>query len=190
MVEYALGIALLIVAGLVAFNFLNQAADEQATAQADCISMRPPPTTCVRQPVPAPTTSTPSGSATSSTTISPSPTVAPTTTTTVPPPESTLTAGAATVANGAGGTWQVSAPVTVVDDDDNPVAGATIVGRVLIGRQPVLTECTTGADGTCSLALTDIPGDVASATMTVVEVRSEPPAAGGPYPSWNLTKPS
>jgi hypothetical protein len=189
MVEYALGIALLIVAGLVAFNFLNQAADEQATAQADCISMRPPPASCVKTPVPAPPEpgggvgeppeEEPGGP------VDPDPEPEP-----EPAPESTLTAGAATVANGAGGTWQVSAPVTVVDDDDNPVAGATIVGRVLIGRQPVLTECTTGADGTCSLALTDIPGDVASATMTVVEVRSEPPAAGGPYPSWNLTKPS
>jgi hypothetical protein len=190
MVEYALGFALLIVAGIVAFNFLDSAADQQANAQADCISMRPPPTSCVRTPVPAPTTSAPSGSATTSSTLSPSPTDPTTTTTTTPPPESSLTAGAATVANGAGGTWQVSAPVTVRDDQGNPVAGATIAGRVLVGRQPVLTECTTAADGTCSLALTDIPGDVTEVSMSVVEVRAEPPAAGGPYPSWNLTKPS
>ncbi len=187
LVEYGLGVALIVVASLVAMNFLSTSAADQAAKESDCISSRPPPASCVRTPVPGVTTPTSTAVPPTSTTLTPPSTDPPPTT--APPPQSSLTAGVATLTVRGDGTWVISAPVTVKDRADAPVAGAVVTARIILGRQPILVECTTDAAGTCALVVDPIPTDVTSATLTVVAVVSNPPAASGSFPHWDVTKP-
>src|SRR5215204_5916092 len=59
--EYALGFALIAVVAVVALTRLDTVSKDEAANQADCISNRPPPPSCIRQPVPAPPSSVPPG---------------------------------------------------------------------------------------------------------------------------------
>jgi hypothetical protein len=183
--EYAVGFSLVVVASLVAVQFLTRAAQQESANQADCISSRPPPASCVRQPVPATTTSSPTSSVPTSSTSSPPPTDPPSTTappTTVPPPSSTITGGSGTAtANANGLTWDVAAPVTLADDQGQPVADAVVSGVVTIGRQPFAVSCTTDAAGGCTLTFVDIDNGIDGLSLTVTRVESQPPTAP-PYP--------
>jgi hypothetical protein len=189
LVEYALGTALLLVAGLVSFNYLSDVASDEASNQADCISSRPPPPSCVRQPVPAPTTSTPAGPDPTTTTVSPTPTdPPPTTTTTAPPPKATVAGGSASISVNTNGSWRVSAPVTVFGPESTPVAGAVVTARVVIGRQPVLVRCTTDAAGSCALVQDNMPATATTASLAVLGIVSDP-GTDPPFPTWELVKP-
>ena len=186
LVEYALGTAVLLVAGLVAFNFLSSSADTQAKAQANCISTRPPPASCVRTPVPAPTTTTTIDPASTTTTLTPPTTDPPPSTT--QPPRATVTSGAATVVSNGDGTWAVSAPITVKDPGGNPVTGAVVSARMIIEGQPFVFGCTTSAAGTCDIVVTPIPDTTAGGVLAVTSINSNPPSLP-PYPFWTLAKP-
>ncbi len=188
LVEYALGVALLVVASLVGLNFLTDSATTEANAQADCISTRPPPTSCVRKPAPAATTPTTPAPTVTSTTLTPTPTDPPPTT--QPPPKSSATAGTALLVKNPDGTWKVTAPITITATGGAPVPGAVVTGRVVLGRQPILVECTTDGAGTCNLVLDPIPADVTTARLEIVGLQADPPGVGAPYPAWDLTKPT
>jgi type II secretory pathway pseudopilin PulG len=185
--EYALGVSVLVVASLMALSWLSTQAGKEAEAQADCISTRPPPTTCVQSPVPAPTTSSPPSSAPTTTSGGPAPTDPETTTTTAPPPTASATGGSATTELLADGTWKVTAPVAIAVDG-TPVEGARVSARLVVGRQPLLVECTTDVNGACSLVVEPIPADVDSTRLTVLSVVSDPRVTGT-LPAWDLTKP-
>ena len=179
-VEYALGAALILVVGIGAFNFLSSEATQQANTQADCISTRPPPPSCVRTPVPAPAAPTTTGVAPTTTLTPPSTDPPPTTTTTSPPPESTVVGGPAIsqlIPGDPLGRWQVSAPITITDPGGAAVAGAVVEARIELGRQPFVVGCTTDAAGVCNIEFGPIPAAETSLRLVVVSVQSTPPAA-------------
>lgn len=178
MVEYALGAALILVVGIGAFNFLSSEATQQANTQADCISTRPPPQSCVRTPVPAAAAPTTTGVA-PTTTLTPPSTDPPITTTTTTPPESNVVGGPAIsqlIPGDPLGRWQVSAPITITDPGGAPVAGAVVEGRIELGRQPFVVGCTTDAAGVCNIEFGPIPAAETSLRLVVVSVQSTPPA--------------
>lgn len=192
LVEYALGVALIIVAGLGAFQYLSNQASRQSTQQAACISTRPPPPSCVRTPVPGPTTTTTVDPASTTTTLTPPSTDPPPTTT--QPPRATVTPGTGVATKNLDGSWRISAPITITDPASQPVAGAVVTARVLIGVQAYTVQCTTDLTGACNLVLggtsaTDsIPATDTTATITVQSVQSNP-AASGPFPNYSFTRP-
>ncbi len=189
--EYAIGFSLVVVVGLVSFNYLSDVSSDQANAQADCISSRPPPASCVREPVPAPTTTTTQDPSSTTTTLTPPSTDPPPTT--APPPKSTIDwgaalAGAVATLNGDG-TWKASVPITIVADSPaGPVEGAVVRAIVTIGAQSFATECTSDAAGLCTLEFDAIPADQPDLTMTVNSVQSVPPFQP-PYQGFTFTKP-
>jgi hypothetical protein len=186
--EYALGFSVVAVVALISGSYLTSASEEEAQNQADCVSMRPPPTTCLREPVPAPPTSPgPTGSVTSST-ATPPPTDPPPTT--PPPPQGDFTPGTATLTrDNVAGTWTISWPFTVVDQGNTPVADAEIRGVVTIGPQSYSISCLTDAGGACALAFADIPVADASVDIRVISINSVP-AVPGPYPTGTFTVPA
>jgi hypothetical protein len=192
LVEYALGIALIIVASLGAFQYLSNQASRQSQQQADCISTRPPPPSCVRTPVPATTTSTTIDPASTTTTLTPPSTDPPPTTT--EPPRATVTPGAGVATRNPDNSWRIDAPITVTDPASAPVPGAVVTARVLLGTQPFVVQCTTDAAGTCTLtfggttAFDSIPATQATASMAVLSIQSTPGAVG-PFPTYNFTRP-
>jgi hypothetical protein len=185
--EYAIGFSLVVVVGLVSFNYLSDVSSDQANAQADCISSRPPPPSCLREPVPAPTTTTTQDPSSTTTTLTPPSTDPPPTT--APPPKSGIAAGTAVATTNVDGTWKATAQVVVTSDTPaGPVAGATVRAIVTIGAQSFAVECVTDAAGSCNLEFDAIPADLTTLTMTVNGVQSIPPAQP-PYPGFTFTKP-
>jgi len=185
LVEYVLGASLIIVFALGGIGFLSSRATAQASSQANCISTRPPPPSCVRTPVPATVAPTTTGVG-PTTTLTP-PSTDPSTTTTAPP-QSTVAAGSVTIIGAANAPWSISLPMTVLDAGGQPLAGAVITGRVLLGRQPFNVGCTTDVTGTCNVTFGPIPAAQTTLNLAILTVDSTPPAAL-PLPAFTITRP-
>ncbi|HET8896066.1 MAG TPA: hypothetical protein VFN04_02255 [Protaetiibacter sp.] len=178
LVEYALVFALLAVASLGAVEFLQRQSENEINNQAECVSNRPPPTgDCAFAPVPSDVSFPDPG-------FSP-PTSAPPNPDTVP----SITLNPTPEQDNPPLPWQVRRSVTLTQSvtadpplPDEPVAGVRIRGliRVTDPLSPpnVLytfpVECTTAADGTCTLAYNVDDPNVMHVSLTVIGVDANP----------------
>lgn len=193
MVEYVLIVSLVALGGLVTVRFLTDQGSAEVADQADCVSTRPPPPSCIR---PIVSTTTTVVAPTTSTTEAPTTTTtaAPTTTTTAAPATSTTTSPAPTTTtaaprfsgsaswrgagqayeSGNGGRWYARAELRIRDDRDQNVRNAVVVVRWTI-IDPVnggtgTSECTTGGDGRCEVR---VPSGNSSFTGGIGTIRLE-----------------
>ena len=173
----------------------------------DCVSERPPPTTCQQRALTVTTTSTSTPSTTSSTTTPSSTTTTttpPSTTTTSPPPSSTTTGPSSTTSTTAASsatsaTWTfirrgnydgyeyVIAVFYLYDASGNPVSGRTVdvSVRVNSGNQVASGGCTTGSGdqaGRCA-AIYGIPNSAGDVYLVATGVRGTPPLDPPPQTS-------
>jgi PKD repeat protein len=65
-----------------------------------------------------------------------------------------------------GGRWNATVVITVHDDNDNPVANASVSGSWSAGANGS-GSCTTDAAGTCSITKNNVKSNVSSVTFTV-----------------------
>jgi hypothetical protein len=87
-VEYALIVAVMVAASVVAIQFLTDQGSAEVASEADCVSTRPPPESCIAAAV---TTSTTVDPVSTVTTEAPTTTTSTSTTTTAPPSSSSST---------------------------------------------------------------------------------------------------
>ena len=75
----------------------------------------------------------------------------------------------ANTSTGRGGKWNATVTITVYDDGEAPVAGATVNGSWSDGASGS-GSCTTNASGQCTITKNDISRNSSSATFTVTSV--------------------
>ncbi len=179
MPEYVLGLAVLVVGVVGAASYLRTQAESQVANQADCISRRPPPSSCQIPALPSTTTNPP------------------------PPTTGTTTPVQADVAWGNGPSWSsgpISGTVTVTDPGGAGLPGAVVWMRIDCGNNgfnsdDLYVTLVTGSSGTIDLAaanITCVPPLAAApagtqTTIKIYRVDSDP-AAGGLPPDQTVVK--
>jgi hypothetical protein len=182
LVEYALVMSLVVLAGASAYELLTAAADSEIENQADCVSDRPPPESeCGFAPVPTDV-------------VTPNPNIAPPTTG-VPVDDPDLFAVSAGPADAHDDPWTLLLPVHVTVEVQEPptepagTPGIRVRARIQMEDPnqpgvnlptPGFTDCVTDADGNCELVFTVPFEDVTRATMLVIGVDSPRPPDGLP----------
>lgn len=170
LVEYALGVAFIVLACAAAAAALDTGARGEVNNQANCVETRPPPVSCQR---PALTTTTTSGNpSTTSTTVPP----------TVPPAADSTATSFSSVFNPAP-FWQGTVNYSVISQG-SPVDGAIVRVRATVNPSGSVffVNCTTGASGQCA-AVFDTPfSDTQTVIFTVTDVEVPPGFATGTLP--------
>jgi Flp pilus assembly pilin Flp len=195
--EYALGFALIAVVSVGGIQRLNDASKAEAANQADCISERPPPPSCVRRPVPAPQPPSgepgdpPTTDTTYPTSTDPPPTTAPPP---PPPPPSEIAPGDVVATWNDDGTWGFVYELTITDPDGRPIDDATVEGRVLIQvpdgvPQGFTVSCSPVGNGVYQCAFDGIPPEIGGVRFDIFRVNANPPAEP-PFPSVVIDQPA
>ena len=194
LVEYGLVVAAIVAVSVPGIDYLTDQGDQELSNQANCVSERPPPPSCL---VPAVTTTvstvsttTTTAGPTSSTTSSTSST---STSTTAPPTPSDVedwTASATWTGYSPTSGGQITLPVNITNEG-NPVEGATVQVRIQITQPPTgqsfYAQCTTDASGTCTIAW-DVPFiDATQVSVTPTDISADPPV-GTPPPALTFTR--
>jgi hypothetical protein len=186
--EYALGLSLIVVISIAGVQRLNESSKAEAANQADCISERPPPASCVRRPVPAPQppADDPGGPPSTDATVTPS-TDPPITTTTVPAPTSAVVGGSVSTELNGDGTWSFTYDLVVTGPDGEPVDEAVVQGRALVefpGSVPqgFVVACSPSGEGRYACGFDGIPIEIDAVRFDIFRVTATPPASP-PYPS-------
>lgn len=65
--------------------------------------------------------------------------------------------------------WKATVTITVLDNNDNPVANATVTGQWSGGYNGT-ASCLTGSGGQCSMSTANMDGSAGSVTFTISEV--------------------
>ncbi|MCD9622650.1 hypothetical protein [Rhabdothermincola salaria] len=192
LVEYALILALVVVAAVASIQFLTNQSEAEVANQADCVSTRPPPPSCQARAVttttttiPPETTTTiaPETTTTESTTTTTSTTAPPssTTSTTAPPEQFDLTLTGSTESFYLW--WRAFGAIYVVDADGAPARGVTVVLTIQeagqSGASTVSCQTSNAAGGPnagrCSVASPWMwRSDVPSVEITVITVDGQP----------------
>lgn len=177
LVEYSLVVAVLLVPSVAAISWLTTQSGKETNAQADCVSMRPPPVSCQAKSITT-TTSTTAPPPTTTTTIA-----GPTTTTTAPPTTTTTAApvGSATWNTTAstytgGSTRRITLQVDLKSNPGNvnlPDAIVSFKMTITPGGYSFAASCTSNAAGTC-IGTFDVPAGVTSVSGEVVRIESVP----------------
>jgi hypothetical protein len=163
-VEYALALALLVVACIGSLQYLEDETGEEVDNQAECISTRPPPPSCqIPAAAPAPDPSNPSGVSGDPGSGSPATAVANISTPVVGPQAPTPS-----------GTYDIDVTVNLTDDTAAPIQGQIVTAQVVVTQATSATrvgdffyvDCTTADDGSCTFSFDSRWG-------TVDEVRFE-----------------
>jgi hypothetical protein len=191
--EYALGLSLIVVVSVGGVQRLNESSKAEAGNQADCISERPPPPSCVRRPVPAaqPPADDPGEPPTTDATVAPS-TDPPITPTTVPAPTSAVVGGSVSTDLDGDGTWRFTYDLAVSGPDGEPV-DAVVQGRVLVEfpggvPQGFVVACSPSGEGRYACEFDGIPIAIDAVRFDIFRVTATPPASP-PYPSELVLRP-
>lgn len=195
LVEYVLIVAAVVGLGLLAIRFLTSEGSAEVASQADCVSTRPPPPSCIR---PVLTTTTTVVAPSTSTTEAPTTTTTapPTTTTTTTAPSSTTTAAPTTSTtaparqwggdasfdnnvervypSGPNGQWYFRVDINLNDargyNDSNVVVEVRYTITDPVNGGTGVVTCTTDNRGDCTLR---VPGGNSSFAANVRSVRIE-----------------
>ena len=151
-VEYALGVALIIVVSIGAISSIEDSGSDRLEQSGDRFEVADG----AYYPGAPTTTTTPSGSTTSVVPLS----VNPSSVTAAPP------------ASDSGNKWIANASVVVSDSSGNPVSGAALSGTWVLnpGGPTETANCTTDNSGTCILQRTDINDSKSSAVVTITGI--------------------
>jgi Flp pilus assembly pilin Flp len=175
LVEYALVVSVLLVGSLAAIRGMEDSTRAEVANDFDCVSDRPPPPSCQRHPL-----------TTTTTTTTPPPTTPPTP---VPDPalntaEWTAPAYVRSCASPLACTFQVytwsfSAGFRLLDSNGSPIAARSVTIQLWDSTPPGperelrQVDCTTDADGACSVSATgttflSTPGPQLRAAVTQI----------------------
>jgi Flp pilus assembly pilin Flp len=189
LVEYALGIALVVVVAIPAVNWLSGNADKETNNQAECISTRPPPASCqVRAAVPPapdggddeggeggeaadPCEDADGGAIPGCVPEEP------------PPPPLPIGATWAGRAGTTGSQRWVEVDIGLSRSDSTPVAGAQVVLRFEITEPSDLGsffgDCTTNSAGVCTVRFDSPYSDVQEVQVSrQAIINTDPPVDG------------
>ena len=152
MVEYALGVSLIVVVSIGAISSIEDSGSERLGQSGDRFELDDG----AYYPGAPTTTTTPSGSTTSLVVTS----VYPASVTASPP------------SSDSGNKWIANATVEVLDSSGNPVSGAVLDGTWTLnpGGSAEPASCTTDSSGRCILQRTDINDSKPSAELTITGV--------------------
>lgn len=172
LVEYALVLALLVVASLGSIRYLEDETGKEVDNQANCISDRPPPPSCqLPAAVPGPDPGNPGGEGdpgaggpTSAIANISTPTVTP------QPPQ-------------PGGKYPVEVVLVLTDETAAPIPDEIVTAQVVVtqasSRSRVgdffYVDCTTTADGTCTFSFDSRWGTVDELSLQVVAIGIDTP---------------
>jgi Flp pilus assembly pilin Flp len=176
LVEYALIVALVVVASFGAIQFLTTQSEAEVATQADCVSTRPPPPSCQSRAVTDSTTSTISADTTTtteSTTTTTTTTTTSTTTTTPPattPPSYELSLTTTTGRAGASQNWSATVSPVVTNASNGIVGGVEVRFTWAAGSNSGQGICVTGADGSCGSSRIPASGNLNGSTVTSVQL--------------------
>ncbi len=169
LVEYALVLGLFVIGSLGAIQFLEDETANEVDSQADCISERPPPSSC--QPAAAtPLDGTGGGAGGDPGGGDPGPTeVAAFQPTTV------------TATRGAAPKYTVDVDLTIFDDMAQPLEGELISAQVRITQSTVpgrlgqiyYASCSTDASGKCTMSFDSRYNDVTQVSFRVIAVGAD-----------------
>jgi Flp pilus assembly pilin Flp len=178
LVEYALVFSLIAVASIGAVEFLTNQSEDEIANQADCVSNRPPPSSCGYAPIPSDVSVPDPG-------FSP-PTSAPPNADEIP----IFTIGISSDTPPPALTWTLDMPVSLVRQvsadpplPDEPVQGVRIRAEIRM-EDPLnppnniafvgATDCVTDAAGECTLQF-DVPfDDIDIARMRIIGIDTSP----------------
>lgn len=90
--------------------------------------------------------------------------------------------------SGGSGRWKAYITITVHDNDENTVSGASVSGSFSAGN-PSAASCTTNASGQCNLNSGNIDGEIASVTFSVNGISGNYNAADNHPGSISVNKP-
>jgi Flp pilus assembly pilin Flp len=190
LVEYALGIALIVVIAIPAVSWLSNNADKETDNQAECISTRPPPASCqVRAAVPPapgggggeeggeggeaadPCEDADGGAIPGCVPEEP------------PPPPLPIGASWAGSAGTTGSLRWVDVDISLLRSDSTPVEGAQVVLRFEITEPSDLgsffADCTTNASGECTVRFDSPYNDVQEVLVSrQAIINTDPPVDG------------
>jgi Flp pilus assembly pilin Flp len=186
LVEYALIVALVVVASFGAIQFLTNQSEAEVATQADCVSTRPPPPSCQPRAVttapPASSPSTPTSTIPAdTTTTTESTTTTTTTTTTAPPPATTpppatappsyeLSLTTTTGRAGASQNWSAEVSPIVTNASNGIVAGVEVRFSWAAGSNTGQGICVTGPDGRCGPSRIPASGNLNGSSVTSVQL--------------------
>jgi Flp pilus assembly pilin Flp len=177
-VEYALVFSLVAVVSIGAVQFLTDRSEDEIANQADCVSSRPPPSSCAYAPIPSDVSVPDPG-------FNP-PTSAPPNAAEIP----TFTIGVSSDTPAPALTWALDMPVSLVRQvsadppvPDEPIQGVRIRAEIRM-EDPLNpsndiafvgnTDCVTDAAGECTLHF-DVPfDDVDVARMRIIGIDTTP----------------
>lgn len=178
LVEYALVLALFVGASAGAIRYLEDRTGDEVDNQAECISQRPPPTTCQ---IPA---ATPSGDP-----VNPGGPGDPGGG--GPPSSSVADISAPSVSAGppgtpAGTTYDIEVTYAITDDSvptPEPITGEIVTAQVVVTQSSAAhrigeffyVECVTDSSGTCTFEFDSRWGDVDEITIRIVAVGIDTP---------------
>lgn len=190
LVEYALIVALVVIPAIPAVNWLSKTGRSEVASQKDCVSKRPPPTSCQSRVATTTTTADPSTSSTSiptsgstveppssSSSSSSSSTSSSSTTSTTAPPPNKATAVGKKLSSTSG---QVT--VTVKQDAGAPAPGSIVEVTWSFAEdlsQMFYDECVTDASGVCVLTF-NAPYTGIKNVYADLFVTSDPPVTSQP----------
>lgn len=190
LVEYALIVALVVVPAIPAVNWLSKTGRSEVASQKDCVSKRPPPTSCQSRVATTTTTADPSTSSTSiptsgstveppssSSSSSSSSTSSSSTSSTTAPPPNKATATGRKVSSTVG-----EATIVVKTDGGTPAPGSLVEVTWSFAEDPsqsFFDECVTDATGTCVMSFT-VPYTGVKWVYADIFITSDPPVATQP----------
>ncbi|WP_436794039.1 hypothetical protein [Actinospongicola halichondriae] len=165
LVEYALVLAILVVGSLGAIQTLEGNAAAEVDNQANCLSTRPPPSSCARAPL-QPTTTTMVGQPT---------------TTTPPAPTADVTAFSAETYTPDGDAYSIHLELVVRDDMDVALTGETVTIQWTITAaspsnrvgQFFYASCTVDGSGLCVIDFSTVYPEITEISAQVVSVGSQ-----------------
>jgi Flp pilus assembly pilin Flp len=199
LVEYSLILAVVVVGAIGAISYLADRGSAEVADQADCVSTRPPPPSCIRASVTTVTTVTPPSTSTTEAPTTTTTTSAPATTTTTAAPGTTTTTAPAAGFDGSSSllfwdtrgryeghrgdrrlvSWWGSGWVLITDSGGRRVGGAEVVVQWAVtdpsggatGTATCVTRNDRNARGYCSLRIPPNGPDLpASARVVTVTV--------------------